>query len=568
MRPLRTLLLSILLTLGPAISEAATWYVMAGGTPNTTGPANSCVGSDVTAAVTAASNGDTVQIGAGTCLWVNLDNQGKAINIVGAGTASDSCGPATTTGGTCGAPSSGSQTIIHPKGGSYAFVVSESTNGTATFSNITVIVDRTSDIIPGGGQSVGDGAGAGPVLYMAYKVGGSPAVLHHITFQYASNTTTCLGRPIIGILANYTRGVIYRSKFIGPPASFSNGNGGCAQEPFQQNPNFTDGFTLWQAPSTIGMKDIQGNQNFYFEDNTFQDTSLQSADNSNGSRAVWRRNTFFNAGLANHGHDTGNPGARHAEYYDNVFNITDRNYTIDAANIRMRGGTGIVANNVFPAQNGQGQTLGSVQFSLFVLRSSNQGGCPGAPTNISYPWLYQHGWGWDGTNTADPNGQRQQIEPLYWFLNVKPSAAGGGASLQPGYFDANPDQCNYNPPGNVTSNYVQPNREYYIDRGEITGVADCNSGSASTCNNGVGVGVDRTTRPNSCVKGTGWFSTSTQILDKCTATNTWTNAYWQRLTYPHPLAQSGASTSATAAPSGTSTLSPGAPPSPSNLQIR
>lgn len=90
------------------------------------------------------------------------------------------------------------------------------------------------------------------------------------------------------------------------------------------------------------------------------------------------------------------------------------------------------------------------------------------------------------------------------------------------------------------TDFIQNNREYYKDEG-----ASC---SGASCADGVGVGA-RASRPGNCTTGTAWWATdqggnwdtsngsaNDGTLDKCTATNTWTNAVYTPKTYPHPNA--------------------------------
>ena len=95
---------------------------------------------------------------------------------------------------------------------------------------------------------------------------------------------------------------------------------------------------------------------------------------------------------------------------------------------------------------------------------------------------------------------------------------------------------------------VQENRDYYNQTASFTGTA------------GIGRGP-RSARPSACTPGVAYWSTdqggnwdttsaatNDGTLDKCTAANTWTNAFYTPLTYPHPLV-SGAPISADQPPS-------------------
>ncbi len=95
------------------------------------------------------------------------------------------------------------------------------------------------------------------------------------------------------------------------------------------------------------------------------------------------------------------------------------------------------------------------------------------------------------------------------------------------------------------TDFIQNNREYYTD---VTGAVSC-AQSAGSCTGGVGVGT-RAQRPANCTTGVMWWATdqggdwntlgggsNDGTMDKCTATNTWTNAVYTPRTYPHPLGE-------------------------------
>ena len=85
----------------------------------------------------------------------------------------------------------------------------------------------------------------------------------------------------------------------------------------------------------------------------------------------------------------------------------------------------------------------------------------------------------------------------------------------------------------------------------FTETVDYYLGTGSTSvTGGVGSGI-RSSRPSSCVAGVAYWSTDQGswnagtnptfysgqgVLDKCTATNTWTNNFYVPYDYPHPLA--------------------------------
>lgn len=73
----------------------------------------------------------------------------------------------------------------------------------------------------------------------------------------------------------------------------------------------------WSRPSTMGTADTTGAGNLYFETNDVH-ADGDFTDISDDSRMVVRYNFLNNAGAATHGADTGFIGLRHFEYYNNV----------------------------------------------------------------------------------------------------------------------------------------------------------------------------------------------------------------------------------------------------------
>jgi protein-disulfide isomerase/uncharacterized membrane protein len=93
-----------------------------------------------------------------------------------------------------------------------------------------------------------------------------------------------------------------------------------------------------------------------------------------------------------------------------------------------------------------------------------------------------------------------------------------------------------NPDLQVTD-FIQPNREYYDQNASFNGTSGTGSGP-------------RSARPTTCTPGVAYWSTDQGnwnnsgsggqgVLDKCTATNTWTDGAYVPYTYPHPLVSGG-----------------------------
>jgi hypothetical protein len=104
--------------------------------------------------------------------------------------------------------------------------------------------------------------------------------------------------------------------------------------------------------------------------------------------------------------------------------------------------------------------------------------------------------------------------------------------------------------GNITSDTLRTiaNRDWYTDNsaGEQTSASSPFNGTS-----GMGWGT-LANRPTTCTTGVAYaeyLSGSFVQLDKCTSTNTWTNAVYTAYTYPHPLTQ-GTGTTPPSPPTG------------------
>ena len=137
---------------------------------------------------------------------------------------------------------------------------------------------------------------------------------------------------------------------------------------------------------------------------------------------------------------------------------------------------------------------------------------------------------------------RQASEPVYEW----------GDSYTPGNWV---DSAQYS---SISPLPLQQNRDYYLW---------CNASATTGCTSfsgtvGVGTGT-RAARPSTCTAGVSYFSTDqgnwnlsgsggSGVLDKCTATNTWTNAWYVPGQFPNPLA-GGTAVSLTVSAGGTGT---------------
>lgn len=133
-----------------------------------------------------------------------------------------------------------------------------------------------------------------------------------------------------------------------------------------------------------------------------------------------------------------------------------------------------------------------------------------------------------------------------------------GEVLDPVYSWANTTPA-FVPSMSIKGARLIANRDYYSEL-SVNQTAQTSPTSPFDGTSGTGYGT-RANRPTTCTTGVGYFSTDQGswntggaggqgVLDKCTSTNTWTNAAYTPYTYPHPLA-GGSGVSLTVSTSGT-----------------
>ena len=340
----------------------------------------------------------------------------------------------------------------------------------------------------------------------------------------------------------------------------------------------------WRSPTALGT-----NQAVIVEDSSFTYTgggynnAVVAIDAAQGAQVVFRHNTLTNIWPSEH--DTGSqPSSRSIrsfEYYSNTMTCSNGGGSNNCgAAFALRGGTGVIWGNSttidvagvgangfnppvtteiyrittpggepynFTAGNQSHQVMdlnyesyrlwcslspANVCYSVAVGGCGANGDCvdsctvsissnkclvnfdgPGTGGSLGYPVRDQTGVSTDSTDSS--NSQTAASDPVYAWLNTDPN--NGNAVITSFVSVAGTD-----------ANFIQTNREFYQQGTSFTGAS------------GIGVGP-LASRPSTCTTGTnggpgvGWWETDHLQLDKCTATNTWTNAVYVPYVYPSPL---------------------------------
>ena len=560
--------LSVLfLPLAPSAAEAATYYVMSGGGMNTTGPATSCDTGPYLDAYNAASTGDTIQLGPGTCTgWVNITLGSKWVKIQGAGTV-PAQGSAT---------SGGTTLIVNPGPANIAvFNITESAAGNIRLRNIKFQTDSTKRVGQFGIISIGNRVPSGKQI-----------VLESLTFDFQDKWDFCCGEIGEAIHDATARVVVANSIFTGqpPPAPYYVTN----RKALAVHMNVNAAVTNWMSLSTFGTNDTGGVNNAYFENNLVEFYN-DSIDCSDGCRLVIRNSRFRNSIIKGHGADTGY-GARHFEYYANYFECVSGGGSISYW-IFQRGGTGVITDNTFEKIDG--------------TKCSTVSGQEGAPVTAMIFRLRSHGcWPQEGLTAL-----RRINDTTAELVAASPHGLTTGQHIS--VFDTNPPAyavlaapvtvvdavtVRYTPNGTISSNatlwgaynsqahatypgsYPQTRQIGWGWSGGRTPLAYENFGvnalptccfkmdleptytwnnTGPTLANAINAGDAGT---DECQNGL----TTAQFYQQNREWYSDSKPSYTKYQYPHPLVQSGASAPSPGVPAPSS----GAPPSPSNLQVK
>ncbi len=264
--------------------------------------AASCSRANVGTAVAAASDGDTVQLPAGTCSWTSTLSVTKAITVAGAGI---------------------DQTILVDDvvldvGGNGAVLDFDTVAGKNwRLTGITIRYGSRTDKANNGSLTVHGGSKAWRIDHLKMD-----DVYAYAQLKISGDTW--------GLIDHST---FYTTRFVNGVSIVHNTWGGVG----------ANGDNSWATAANLGSV-----QAVYVEDSTFTNAghtlALGMVEAAGGGRYVARYNTFTDSSIQNHGTETSGRfrSGRYIEAYNNVFTFSanDGNWALD-----LRGGTGVVFNN-------------------------------------------------------------------------------------------------------------------------------------------------------------------------------------------------------------------------------
>lgn len=449
---------------------------LAAGRPGALGEvreAASCALEDVQAAVDAASAGDIVRLPAGTAVWRGSLTIRKGIHLQGAGAGGFRGSSRTRIEIGTGIKEFATQAALDLEVGQclralYVADGSRYLEGTVTAcsgTSLQINVTRTGGrgtcgawvfAVPAATVLVNDAANdwnramvdifedteaSVEVSGIRFKVGtatfgehvnihgragGKPVLIHDCWFTHDGQ----IGRAI---LVYVNRGIIYRCSFDG---------GLEAGVPQLVHTGITlkmdEGNPSWTTPDTMGARDATGLNNFYVEDCYF--AGAQAFDLDDNSRTVIRHCVFNNSNVGTHGAETSHHGLRHFELYENEFLFDDLGEeTLNLGRwIWIRGGTGVIADNVMPDIKSRmwGDCTEIVMIVMSLRRKCLYAGHP-------YPVPRQVGQGHDGHGYIR--------DPLYIWNN--------SGNPRIGTNDYEPDEVGL---GLRSADYIREGRDYIV----------------------------------------------------------------------------------------------------------
>ncbi len=370
--------------------------------------ASSCSYAHVSAAVNAASSGDTINVPAGTCTWTTPITipVGKTIKLIGAGPS------------TCG------------KNGVCSTVINSTTKMVNMYSNDSRLSGFRFNRVSGGDKSaLVEVRGIGFRIDNNYFDDADYLVANHWVLGIYANAANMTVRPEGLIDSNYLN---HCKLLVIGSAVFAKDNG------------------FWSEPSVIGT----GNT-VYFENNTLDRGGPVSVmiDADYGASLVVRFNNLIGSNAMTHSLQGAMArGTKSWEIYNNAWTFKNS----DFGNIGfIRGGTGMMFNNTVT-----GPRVGAYTINLDNVRSWNHalplggnpssGWCDGTSAwdgnilNNGWPCRDQIGRGPDTTLFNTSTYPASTSEPAYFWNNKRDNGQNVAVSVV-----------------NNSSAWIQEGRDYY-----------------------------------------------------------------------------------------------------------
>ncbi len=334
---------------GAAQSEAATIT------------AASCSRDAVNAAISSASDGDTVLIPDGSCTWTTGISTTKQIAVR-------------------------AQNYTPTPGGAASRNVTITNNSSSPLFTFT-----TGNSFHVALAGIYFNEGTGTVNHLHVQGSGSKVALVSDNY-FEVKQRNGNAEEIAIIYWSALGGVLWNNRFVG----IGTGPGGSAN-PDGASILIEGSSRVWNTSSTMGTKDTNGSINIYFEDNTFKNVG-QCPDVDDHGRVVFRYNDIDGSSGLTHGFSS-SWGGRHAEYYHNNFHVSTDNVNIAGRYFWLRAGTAVFFNNNVAQEN---RGYGAPDQVAFIVEGGG-----------SYPKPRQVGRGYENGDVSDP---------VYLWNNTGPGA--------------------------------------------------------------------------------------------------------------------------------------------------
>jgi hypothetical protein len=409
------------LILAQLIIAAPVWAACQGASPNLTAVSANQI--DINSCLSAAANGDTIVVPAGSATWTSTLAITKFVKLITSGTV------IITDNSAGGDPSAG--------GGPSLVSITESTAGNTKIQGFVFQ------------QGTGVHQGGSGIIDINYASGGQPILITGNTFAQGGSGNA--------IVARTNRGVISNNTFTGIPVTNNCFNNTSA---LRHKPSGLS--SSWATPANFGSADTDGAQNLYFETNTVKNM-LEAIDVDDNGRLIVRYNTFTNSAVGTHGNDTSAFGGRYYEAYNNNF-VSDTTPVCPGGlptNVNffltLRGGTALIHDNVIQRlSNAAWGSKSEVAFTVEMpRRNAGAFACWGTATPGGYPAPRQAGWGYTtGRTQAGATGVFQDVEAVYLWNN-----SGDGNYNSPVVMDYAPNECGAAAPS--AANLVVAGRDYF-----------------------------------------------------------------------------------------------------------